>query len=685
MAASQSVVINTYLAGVKQFLTGAGMEAEAMTALGRSASFAGTQGVLAGKQFNVANQAMFTLRRASYSATLALVAGGAAALHMGWSYRNALQEAQVALRPVFKDQVALNDELTRLFRIAAFTPFQFKDVTVAFRQMYAAFHPLGISVKDTEQMVSDLIDALSFAGKVTPSGLNRVSLAMQHLAFQGHLTGYAVNQLSRDGIPLLAVLRTQFHLTGEEIHKVGTLGIPVQDVLAAIQNYIRTTPGYAGAAMRQATGTLYGAWSTFKDLLSQAVGGAQGGIFGSAQKFFSDIDKVLEPYTRSRKPLTLLAFVSAIDQIASPKSHIVLNFFTLLTGVLQGFVGTLKVLNYVMTQMIANTFGRFGGGGNWLNWVFRAFGIYLGIALAVMILFRTWAIATAIAELFWKSVVIGLNAARLISILLMNREARAMAIEYLARGKFLGIIIRTTRALKLMTAALIFGGRNNRMWINMGRAEKLMVRLRFAFIGATSAAWAFIAPLLANPITWIVIGIIALIAGLVVLYYKWSWFHKLVDRTWHWIVHHWKLLAVILLGPFVIPLILIASNIRKLWSVIKSIFNKMIHLARIVGSVFKRIWSHIPGHGVISGVVKHIPFLAEGGMARTPGLAMVGERGPELVMMPAGASVIPNREAFRGQMMPKFPDIHLTSILKVDGKTLAKTTQKHKLDAAARE
>ncbi|WP_270815166.1 phage tail tape measure protein [Hungatella effluvii] len=44
-----------------------------------------------------------------------------------------------------------------------------------------------------------------------------------------------------------------------------------------------------------------------------------------------------------------------------------------------------------------------------------------------------------------------------------------------------------------------------------------------------ASVWSFTAALLANPITWVVIGIMALIAGLILLYNKCEWFRNLVD------------------------------------------------------------------------------------------------------------------------------------------------------------
>jgi len=48
----------------------------------------------------------------------------------------------------------------------------------------------------------------------------------------------------------------------------------------------------------------------------------------------------------------------------------------------------------------------------------------------------------------------------------------------------------------------------------------------------TSSVWAFTAALLANPITWVVIGIVALVAGLVLAWKKFEGFRAAVKTTW---------------------------------------------------------------------------------------------------------------------------------------------------------
>lgn len=73
---------------------------------------------------------------------------------------------------------------------------------------------------------------------------------------------------------------------------------------------------------------------------------------------------------------------------------------------------------------------------------------------------------------------------------------------------------------------------------------------------------------LANPVTWIILAVVALIAVVYILYKKWKWFHNAVDNTWHWIKRHWKLLAVILSGPFAPVTLVVLQIIKHIKSII---------------------------------------------------------------------------------------------------------------------
>lgn len=63
-------------------------------------------------------------------------------------------------------------------------------------------------------------------------------------------------------------------------------------------------------------------------------------------------------------------------------------------------------------------------------------------------------------------------------------------------------------------------------------AKQALLTAGSAMSGLISSVWGFTSALLANPVTWVVIGIIALIAVIVVLWNKCEWFRNLVKGLW---------------------------------------------------------------------------------------------------------------------------------------------------------
>lgn len=101
---------------------------------------------------------------------------------------------------------------------------------------------------------------------------------------------------------------------------------------------------------------------------------------------------------------------------------------------------------------------------------------------------------------------------------------------------------------------------------------------------ATIGMWLFNAAIAANPITLIVIAVVALIAVFVLAYNKIGWFRDFVKAAFHmiatvigavidWVKAHWPLLLAILLGPFG----LLVYGIVKYWSAIKNGIMAVIH------------------------------------------------------------------------------------------------------------
>ena len=103
---------------------------------------------------------------------------------------------------------------------------------------------------------------------------------------------------------------------------------------------------------------------------------------------------------------------------------------------------------------------------------------------------------------------------------------------------------------------------------------------------AVAATWAWTAALLANPATWIVLGIIALAAALALAVYA-IW--KFRDAIWsglksafNWMKQNWPLLAGILFGPFGLALALlwkfrhdVLRIMSDVWSTIQDTWNRI--------------------------------------------------------------------------------------------------------------
>lgn len=622
MAASESVIINTLLVGAREFVAGVQTEVASLRELGVATGLAGAEMNALGTKTFIANQALFTTRRVAYAGTLALLAAGAAALKLGWNYSNAMQQARVALDPVFGTTKALNNELNYLYKFSSFTPFQFKDITIAFRQMYLGMHTAGISAKTVNVTLHSIADALAATGRTTPGALNRVAIALQHMAYMGHLTGQVVLQLARDGLPIYAALTKELGLTGDQIHRIGAMNILPQQALDALNKFIETYPGTANAAFRQATMTLHGAFITFKDLLSQAASGGESGLFGGLTHFFQRVDKQLQPYVNNGKPITFQIFVNSIDKVLSPKTHLVLDFFAFLTGVVGGLSLAIKGLVGAI-GLVLLPLRLLGGGGRNASLAIELLGYFVGALLALMIAMRVRLIAGAIAMSAYEAVLWGVTVAEGAAAFAAGAFSAVMTLLD-------AIVVATAFEFTLLDAAF------------------LLVAFRMAVlvpvIESVAGAFAML-DLFLGPVGWIALAI----GAVTLLYFRWKWFHNLINGIFSWLKGHWPYLFSILAGPFMLAEIAITRYFGAIKRVVTSTVDWIAHKLNWLGDKMKGLWNKIPGHGVV-GRVAHglggIVGLAGGGKVTHPGLAMVGESGPELLSLPAGASVAPLDKAY---------------------------------------
>jgi hypothetical protein len=543
----EEVIILTALLGEKEVVAGAEAEGAAIAGLGEETRVASARTKEYNAQQFLMRQGLFTARRLIYGTTLALLAGTAALVHMGFTYNSTMQQATVALTPVFHSTQALHNELLDLFKIAAETPFQFPDITNAFRVMFAGLHPLGIQAGEINQIIQALADNLAYAGKSSPANLNRVSFALQHMAYQGRVTGQILYQLGRDGIPVYAILAKELHLTADQIHNIGRLGIPAGTFLEAFIKYTQTTAGPRGAAWRLQLMTFSGAWSTFKDALGQAMGGGTGQMFNFLTNALGRVDRAMEPFFDNRRPVTLIGLIKALNEGLTPGTNIVLNLFYLLYGIIKG-VGILFWVLYQAVRAVGAIFGPFHVLQSLITDVFKYMGDYLGILIGLFLLYKGGVIAATIATDIWDASIFLINVSMGIFTVLVG--AAAFAVDGLAAS-----LLALSVALGIPAAIIL-----------------------------------------------VVLAVVALVAILVVLYFKWKAFHDLVNNTATWLWQHWPYVAVVLatvLGPIALMIAVVGTAI-KYWKQLLDIINAVVDGLKWVANLMHKIGSffgHVFGGG----------------------------------------------------------------------------------------
>lgn len=687
MTAEEEVIILARLAGKSQFVAGTREMGGAMKELGYETEMAGVAMTHTARRSWLMNQALFTTHRILYGLTIATIGFGVAAFHMGFQFNSAMQTARVALQDVFPSAQALNDELDYLFNFTKYTPFQFKDVTIAFRQLYAAFQPLGISVDDTNATIKAMVDALAYAGKTTPGNLNRVAVALQHMAYQGHLTGYTVNQLARDGLPIFAILNKELGLTGEQIHKIGTLGIPTNVILQKMIDYINRTPGFQNAAYRQATQTLTGIFTTFKDNIGQLFGYIETQPFVGAQNFFNRFNGFIGDLTDKIKSGQIRSVQALLVDMFGPGAgaiwhQIATDFQMLWHAVAQIIVGFVQfkplwIAFYAGLVLIHGILIV-------LNPLLDHMNIVLSIIIPLYVTYKvtTWYLVAALkAQAFWTAV----NTAELKDltfaqwlaraslyayyftlgrVILLMKSFRVVAATYtaamilMAQDSWLfnfalkayyftlGRILLLSAAIKLFAAryvtAIVLMTINSRAFALATRAMALaQIFLRAALYQTARAFIVMTLAMLANPVGLIIAAVVLLVGGLVILYFKWKWFHNLVNDTWHFIMQNAPYVAAALtlafgpLGAILASMILII----KYWREIKNFGQK--HVVDPIRHPLRSIQDDQKHKGSFWNALITPPFsFASGGTMPWSDFAWVGEHGPELALLPGGTRVL---------------------------------------------
>jgi hypothetical protein len=138
----------------------------------------------------------------------------------------------------------------------------------------------------------------------------------------------------------------------------------------------------------------------------------------------------------------------------------------------------------------------------------------------------------------------------------------------------------------------------------------------------TAVQTAFNAVMAMNPVTLVILAVVALVAALVIAYKKFDGFRNLVDGVFKFL----KTAVGIWVDGVKLYFGVVYDIFKTLFNGIASLWNNT------VGKLSFKAPSWVPGIGGKGFEVPNIPMLAEGGIVTGPTLAMIGERGPEAVV-----------------------------------------------------
>lgn len=685
------------------------MAGAAVRTIGTSADKTGKSLRTAGRHGFFFSQAMFTLRRAVYhgTQTLGLLAGAVA--FVGIKFNSTMEQQRLAFSRFMGSRVAAQRELNFLFELAAKTPFEFEQVLSATRQLMA----FGFTAKATNYILRQLSDAVAAMG-LDQSALDRATLALGQIRASGRLLGQDLRQLMQLGLIDPTFLRKRFNLTPEQMGNIGKAMIPSEQAIDAITDYWRMR--FSGSA-KAFQGTLQGALSTARDYGTRLFGTIMQPLTQRLERdilpVFSRIAQRGQGAYRRQGIVGILGLTDVeIKRATGYTTHLAQTFKVLrdfvlalagaLTPLVKAFVSffiifrpTIRLLQ-VATPLI-NAFG----------WVLRKLQWPLYVVINLLLLERVvlilntaqlklrvfWGMLVAAVErrkAFWTRVSTGetvrSNIVQRLAVLwslrkvtatnletvMLNRHLRMTRLNIMAIALFAWIQGIATAAMVVFTTA---GG---------GLAGVLAV-LRWGFLGLTSAIWTSIVAittfLVTNPIGWAIL----IIAALVLLYWKWKWFHNLVNEVFFWIKDHWKLLAPILLGPFWLLAAFVISHFDFIKQKIQGILDWVKSKFGWLTKAFSKIGGLLGFGGAPGGGMDAMLGAGQGGLSPL----LPGQSGADLGLLypprRGGQAVTPG--TLQPVVLPKgkFVQQVVTPVaVKIDRREIAKATALVNLDEDAR-
>jgi tape measure domain-containing protein len=520
---------------------------------------------------------------------LALGAVGAAAATMGFSAATRLEQVSVGFTTMLGSAEKAQVFLKKLQAFANTTPFEFDDVTGAAQKFLA----MGFAAKDVIPMLTAVGDAVAAMGG-SAENIDSVTTALSQMQAKGKVGGEEIMQLTEQGIPALQILADKFGVSTADMSKMITKGKVMSDkaipaIIDALENGTKNVKGFGGMMAAQSE-TMSGKWSTFMDTLKTGLGNLATKFLPAAkvavQKASDAFAGLFSGFQGGKGGAGLMGTFQNIGRGVTS----IITAFKTGSVASDGFVGALE--NIAAT--ISNVIAIFKG----MDIAVEAENPFTKIAHFIMNDFIPALISTvkAIANvIMWfkkhettaKVLLITLGALMAITkahAIVMNVQAAGGLIKMAKNTALVSAVTRTATAVQWAWngAVAAAGWTKAAAGLAAYAIQQKAIAAWTKIMTAAQIAWNFAQSL--SPTTWIIIGIVALVAAVVILWKKSDTFRNWVMGVlWPSLLKAWNSLKDVF------------------WTVVHAIIDAWNWLKNGFMSVWNAIWGFLKP--IIQGII----------------------------------------------------------------------------------
>lgn len=515
------------------------------------------------------------------------------------------EQSRVAFETMLGSAEKARTMLGEIAEFAKSTPFELPEVVKGSKQLLA----FGIEQEKIIPTMRKLGDIA--AGVGVPVG--QLTNVFGQVKVAGRLMGQDLLQFTNAGVPLIAALADTMKKPQEEIKDLvsqGKVGFP--EVEKAIES-LTNNGGKFGGMMEKQSKTFSGVVSNIKDGFGEILRGAvgitktgdiiEGGIFDRVKKGAEKLMPVVQQLGEQIGPFMVQAFATGGEVLKT-----VVEAFKTLYNIIAPILGpSLQALwNTIQTQLMPALQRLWAIIAPQIIPVLKTLGIIIGGILVGAI----WA-AINILNVIIK--VVGW---------LIN-----MFIEIGERVVwFVNLVIQYFQFLY-------------KFWSTIFKAIFTVAKIWFMAIGVIVATVVSMIMAVVQPIARFFAGIFQT---------AWDWVRGIWSGVSGWFGRQFDGLK----GALSKVTGYITEPFSKAWDFIKDIPSKIVNGITNIGQLIRDKLGDWDIPGPLGKVRDVIPGFAKGVRNFRGGLAVVGERGPELVNLPKGSDVIPNDQVPRTFAQP---------------------------------